>query len=413
MTLSTHLRRNLIRGAILLLVAAVAWSGWQAFRVWRAWRDMDRIPFDVAEAREAMGQQGTIPIDGGQTADGTVEDAEVPGTLPPDVTLPTSPRLAPEALQAFLVIGSDYRPQLGAGSRADVIVLVLLPADGADPVMVSIPRDLYLPNPCTGGYTRINATLNGCGQAASGPELLSVAVEDFTGVEIDHFAVFDFEGFKAIVDRVGGVEICVEHAVRDSKTDPPLDLPAGCTLADGAMTLSWVRSRHTQELVDGVWRGMRGVNDLTRNQRQQELLLEALARLKAFRSVTEFSALVEDVSDAFSIDDGLTLGERHRPGVGHARDQHRRHPAARDPNGDLRHRSRGLCAPAPGLVRRGARIRLPGSRRHRGPGVSGRHRCRDKAARLVSSLSHDHGGCSGSITTQRPGSRVPRRRVPP
>lgn len=308
MTLSTHLRRNLIRGAILLLVAAVAWSGWQAFRVWRAWRNVDRIPYNVTEAREAMDQQGTIAVDGGQTADNTGEDAEVPGTLPPDVTLPTSPHLAPEALQAFLVIGSDYRPQLGAGSRADVIVLVLLPADGADPVMVSIPRDLYLPNPCTGGYTRINATLNGCGEAASGPELLSVAVEDFTGVEIDHFVVFDFEGFKAIVDRVGGVEICVEYAVRDSKTDPPLDLPAGCTVADGAMTLSWVRSRHTQELVDGVWRGMRGVNDLTRNQRQQELLLEALSRLKAFRSVTEFSALVEDLSDTFTIDERLTLG---------------------------------------------------------------------------------------------------------
>ena len=309
MTLSTHLRRNLIRGGILLLVAAVAWSGWQAFRVWRAWSDIERIPYDVAEARESMGQQGTIPIDGGQTADGTVDDDAVPGTLPPGFTLPTSPRLAPETLQAFLVIGSDYRPQLGTLSRADVIILVLLPADGADPVMVSIPRDLYLPNPCNGGYTRVNAAFNGCGEAASGPELLSVVVEDFTGVQIDHFAVFNFEGFKAIVDRVGGVEICVEHAVRDSKPDPPLALPAGCTLADGAMTLSWVRSRRTQEQVDGVWRGMRGVNDLTRNQRQQELLLEALGRLKSFRSVTEFSALVEDVSDAFTIDEGLTLGD--------------------------------------------------------------------------------------------------------
>ena len=305
MTLSTHLRRNLIRMAILLLIAGVAWSGWQGFRVWRAWHNLDRIAFDVTDAREALGQQGTIAIDGGEGG----EDIEVPGTLPPDVTLPTSPRLAPEALQAFLIIGSDYRPEHGSASRADVIILVLLPADGADPVMVSIPRDLYLPNPCTGGYTRVNATLNGCGEAASGPELLSVTVEDFTGVEIDHFAVFDFEGFQAIVDRVGGVEICVDHAVRDSKTRPPLDLPAGCTRADGAMTLSWVRSRHTQELVDGVWRGLPGVNDLTRNQRQQELLLEALTRLKAFRSITEFSALVEDLSDAFTIDDGLSLGD--------------------------------------------------------------------------------------------------------
>ncbi|MBN2114029.1 MAG: LCP family protein [Acidimicrobiia bacterium] len=311
MTVGTHLRRNLIRAGILLLVVAVAWSGWQAFRVWRAWRNVERLPFNVVDAREALGQQGTIGvIDTAPTTAPTEggEEIEVPGTLPPDVTLPTSPRLAPEALQAFLVIGSDQRPQLGSGGRADVIVLILLPADGADPVMVSIPRDLYLPNPCTGGYTRINATLNGCGQAATGPELLSVAVEDFTGVEIDHFAVFDFEGFKAIVDRVGGVDICVDHPVRDSKTDPPLDLPAGCSRADGAMTLSWVRSRHTKELVDGVWRAMPGVNDLTRNQRQQELLLEALGRLKAFRSITEFSALVEELSDAFAIDDHLSLG---------------------------------------------------------------------------------------------------------
>ena len=314
MTLSTHLRRNLIRGAIILAAGAVAWSGWQVFAIWRAWSNVERFPFDPIAAQENLDQQGTISVTtttgGATSATGTSgEDIEVPGTLPPDVTLPTSPHLDPGALQAFLVIGSDERPSLGSGGRADVIILMLLPADGADPVMVSIPRDLYLPNPCTGGYTRINATLNGCGQAASGPELLSIAILDFTGVEIDHFAMFDFEGFKAIIDRVGGVEICVEHAVRDAKTEPPLDLPAGCTVADGGMTLSWMRSRHTKELVNGVWRSMPGVNDLTRNQRQQELLLEALTRLKAFRSITEFASLVQDVANAFAIDEGLSLGD--------------------------------------------------------------------------------------------------------
>jgi LCP family protein required for cell wall assembly len=307
-TLSTRLRRNLIRGGIFLLAAAVAWAGWQAFRVWRAWRNVERIAFDITDAREALGEPGSVTIDAA-AADGATTNGEVPGTLPPDITIPTSPRLKPEALHAFLVIGSDYRPQLGTSSRADVILLILLPADGSDPVMVSIPRDLYLPNPCTGGHTRINATLNGCGQAATGPELLTVAVEDFTGVQIDHFVLFDFEGFKAIIDRVGGVEICVEHAVRDAKTTPPLDLPAGCSVADGGMTLSWVRSRHTKELVGGVWHPMPGVNDLTRNQRQQELLLDALARLKGFRSITEFSALVESLSATFTIDENLTLGE--------------------------------------------------------------------------------------------------------
>lgn len=308
MTLSTHLRRNLIRGAIILVVGVAAWSGWQGFQIWRDWSNIERIPYDIAEAREALNEPG--PVLDAAAADGSGTDAlEVPGTMPPELTLPSSPSLEPDALQAFLVIGSDERPQLGTSSRADVIVMLLLPADGADPVMVSIPRDLYLPNPCSGGYTRINATLNGCAsRGVTGPELLTVALEDFTGVQIDHFAAFDFEGFKTIIDRVDGVEICVEHAVRDSHTEPPLDLPAGCTVADGGMTLSWVRSRHTQELVDGTWRRMPGVNDLTRNQRQQELLLEALSRLKAFNSITAFSDLVESLTNTFSIDDDLSLG---------------------------------------------------------------------------------------------------------
>ena len=62
-------------------------------------------------------------------------------------------------------------------------------------------------------------------------------------------------------------------------------------------------------LIDGEWRLMPGVNDLTRNQRQQELLLEALSRLKRFGSIGEFSNLVESLANAFSIDAGLSLRE--------------------------------------------------------------------------------------------------------
>ena len=309
MTVSTHLRRNLIRGVVLLTLAAVAWAGSQGFQIWRDWVGIERIPYDIAQAREALTSPTTLPVAVNPDA-GTGDEIEIPGTLPPELTLPSSPQIAPEALQAFLVIGSDQRPQLGTASRADVIMLLLIPADGSDPVMVSIPRDLYLPNPCTGGYTRINATLNGCpSRGVSGPELLTVALEDFTGVRIDHFAAFGFEGFKTVIDRVGGVEICVDRPVYDDHTEPALNLPAGCTLTDGAMTLSWVRSRKTQELIDGEWRLMPGVNDLTRNQRQQELLLEALSRLKRFGSIGEFSNLVESLANAFSIDAGLSLRE--------------------------------------------------------------------------------------------------------
>ena len=319
MTINPRIKSYLLRGSLVLLVAVGAWAGWSAFKVWRAWENVERIAFDPGGAREILAEPGNLALeDPGAsptddttpaTANGGDDDPTTSGIPNDDIILPEVTPLAPDATQTFLVIGSDQREETGPSSRADVILMVILPAGGDDPVMVSIPRDLYIPNPCTGGKSRINANLNGCGDRVSGPDLLAIAVEDFTGVQIDHFAVFDFEGFKQIVDRVGGVEICVEHQVRDRKTRPPLDLPAGCAVADGEMTLSWVRSRKTQELVDGVWRPMVGVNDLTRNQHQQELLLEALRRLKDFRSITEFAGLVEDVAGAFAIDTGLSLGD--------------------------------------------------------------------------------------------------------
>jgi LCP family protein required for cell wall assembly len=199
-----------------------------------------------------------------------------------------------------MVVGSDV-----GGYRADVIILVMLPTDGSDPIMVSLPRDLYLPNRCTQTYTRLNANFNGCGSDINGATLLSAAVKDFTGVEVDHFALFDFDGFKEIIDEVGGVEICVDYPVRDRKSR--LNLPAGCTNASGEQALAWVRSRNTLEYVNGSWRTMPNVSDLTRNQRQQDMILTMLEKAAEFDSPRKLAGVVRSVSNAFTLDDKLSL----------------------------------------------------------------------------------------------------------
>lgn len=204
--------------------------------------------------------------------------------------------------RSFLVIGSDERSGL-AGSRADVLIMGLLPADGTDPIMFSLPRDLWLPDPCRGGHQRINAAYNGCGDDANGLELTSIVVEDFTGIAVDHVASVDFEGFKQVIDAVGGVEICVDNPVRDGS----LRLPAGCTMAGGDQALAWVRSRHTQELVDGEWRAMPGVNDLTRNRRQQALMLQLLGRVGSFETVSHLYSFAQGVSDSVTLGSSLSL----------------------------------------------------------------------------------------------------------
>lgn len=252
------------------------------------------------------------PVDGADATDGSTAgpdgdgdqsatDASGLGQDLPPLDLPAT-LAADGAFRSFLVVGSDARAGLG-GSRADVLLVGLLPAGGNDPILFSLPRDLWLPDPCHGGSQRINAAANGCGDRANAFELTSIVVEDFTGIGIDHVVGIDFEGFKDVIDAVGGVSICVDNAVRDGA----LSLPAGCTLAGGDQALGWVRSRKTEELVDGQWQRMAGVSDLTRNQRQQELVVQLLSRVGSFGTVRNLYSLADGVRDSVTLGSGLSV----------------------------------------------------------------------------------------------------------
>ncbi|MFV1971849.1 MAG: LCP family protein, partial [Acidimicrobiia bacterium] len=139
----------------------------------------------------------------------------------------------------------------------------------------------------------------------NGPSLLSYTVGQFTGIEVDHFARFDFDGFEEIIDAVGGVEICVEYPVYDEKAG--LSLPAGCTNAAGDQALAWVRSRHTLQKINGSWKSVPGAGDLSRNQNQQDVIIELFKKLQSFDSPTELTAQVASLADAFVLDDTLSL----------------------------------------------------------------------------------------------------------
>ncbi|MDJ0924973.1 MAG: LCP family protein [Acidimicrobiia bacterium] len=281
-------RRSLKRTLSTFLILLVVYSAWNAYSVWRSWQDVERYTYDEV----ALDQLPEVPppIEAGETL--TAEAA----------TAVTATPTAESTYDTFMVVGSDI-----GDARADVIILVMLPSDGSSPIMVSLPRDLYLPNRCTQGYTRLNANFNGCGGEINGATLLSGAVEDFTGVVVDHFALFTFDGFEQIIDEVGGVEICVENAVRDRKAE--LNLPAGCTNASGAQALAWVRSRTTLENVNGVWRTMEEVSDLTRNERQQDMILAMLEKASEFDSPQEMAGMVRSLTNAFTLDDQLGLTE--------------------------------------------------------------------------------------------------------
>lgn len=283
--------RALKRGMAVLALVVVAYGALTAFGLARSWSGVARQSFDVTAAEAALVPLGEVAVPELETSN----DVEV-NLEETTAGLPTEG----DDYLSFLLIGSDE-----AGGAADVIIYLVAPADGRDPFMVSLPRDLYLPNRCTGGYSRINATIHGCGDEINGPTLLALTVEDFTGIPVDHFARFDFEGFARIIDGVGGIEICVDNPVLDTRSE--LRLPAGCTVADGDQALAWVRSRHTLEKIGGRWRTVPGAGDLMRNARQQDVVLQLFRRLKDFESPADLAAKVEELTDAFTLDDRLGL----------------------------------------------------------------------------------------------------------
>jgi LCP family protein required for cell wall assembly len=214
--------------------------------------------------------------------------------------------------EVLLLVGSDSRDHLASvegfgefeGQRADVVMVLIRPADGSRAAILSLPRDLLVDNVCRAGEHRLNDALQGCG-SMNGPTALTRTVEDVIGHEIDHFALIDLAGFQEAVDAVGGYEICLERPVRDPRAQ--LELPAGCTQATGAQTLAWLRSRSTQELTEDGWRVMPGVNDLTRNERQRAFLLSMMGHLSDFSSPTDVADVAQTIAPFVTVDSDLSF----------------------------------------------------------------------------------------------------------
>jgi LCP family protein required for cell wall assembly len=170
----------------------------------------------------------------------------VDSKLTRSVTLPAFS--GQSAGQNWLIVGSDSRQGLSQKQIVSLHVgddfgtensdsLMLLHIGGGRPVLISIPRDSYVPIPGY-GENKINAALG-----LGGPALLVKTVENVTGLQINHYMGIGFGGLVSVVNQVGGVTMCLPKAVHDY--DSGANIPAGCHNLDGAQALAFVRDRHS------------------------------------------------------------------------------------------------------------------------------------------------------------------------
>ena len=195
----------------------------------------------------------------------------------------------------ILLLGSDTRSgsdaALVSGSRADTIMLMHIPADGKGVYIISIMRDTWVNIPGYGA-AKINAALN-----YGGISLQVATVENLVGVKIDHVAEIEFEGFKSLVNAVGGVDVQVPFAF----TSNVWTFTPGVMHMNGSAALTFVRERYS--FADGDYQRVRNQRAFLRG------LYNTMKAKGALSSVGSFQSAVESLAGYMRVDSGLNAAQ--------------------------------------------------------------------------------------------------------
>ncbi|HSU46480.1 MAG TPA: LCP family protein [Arthrobacter sp.] len=241
-----------------------------------------------------------------QSPTATPTPTPTPSETPPPAPAPPPPPAPigelPATAMNVLVIGSDSRENARAQAahtaetgeasdqRSDALMLVHVPADRHTLYVISIMRDLWVDVPGVGG-SKINAALQ-----YGGVDLTTQTVQQLLGITIDHTLMLDFNGFKALTDGLGGIDVNVPFAFQ-STIETQHAFTQGINHLDGQAALEFSRERYA--FTDG---------DYQRVQDQRIMLRAILARLTgggALNDVNAVRSLVDFASCCLTVDKGF------------------------------------------------------------------------------------------------------------
>ena len=257
-------------------------------------------------ARDDVIEGGSATKPGEQPADGSLDILLVGRDARTD---PQGKPLAPEVLR-------ELRVGANGDDLTDTLIVLRIPNGTQNVRAFSIPRDSYVSLP--GGKQKINAAF-GMAKAAEARRLRNAgetdkakidqaaltaarrgtlkAVEDLTGVKIDHFAEVNLLSFSEISKAVGGVDVCLNAATRDENSGA--NFPAGRQKVEGADALAFVRQR------DNLKGG-----DFDRARRQQVFLAGLARQVLSAGTLTDpgkLSDLIDAVTRSVVLDGSWNL----------------------------------------------------------------------------------------------------------
>lgn len=222
---------------------------------------------------------------------------KIADAFPDDATRPAK---SASGAMNILLLGSDSRgdsvDMAGEGQtsdqRSDTMMWVHISGDRKNIVMMSIMRDTWVDIPGV-GEAKINAAM-----ANGGVPLVVETLEGLFNNRLDHVAIVDFEGFKAITDSLGGVNVDVPVAF--TTADDKFNFAAGPQMLTGDQALGFVRERYA--FADGDYQRVRNQQTFLKSVMNTALTPATLA------NPVKINDLVGKVSPYLTVDKDLDAG---------------------------------------------------------------------------------------------------------
>ncbi len=207
----------------------------------------------------------------------------------------------------ILILGTDQRTP-DEGARTDTMILVNIDPKTKKINLMSIPRDSGVEIPGH-GFDKINSAFNSDYFEDGGPNLSVKTVESILGLKegsIQFYAVANFEGFKKVIDALGGVDINVKERMRyySYTGDVKIDLMPGLQHLDGEKALEYARFRYDAY---GDFAVDENGDVKGRVERQEELIKAIVNQTKDIRTIWRFPAVAQAIGEA--IKTNLTPGQ--------------------------------------------------------------------------------------------------------
>jgi len=191
----------------------------------------------------------------------------------------------------FLILGSDALNQ--GINRADSIMVASVDLKDGQIGILSLPRDTRVQIPGKEGYHKLNAAY-----AYGGSELIKETVEKLIKVPIDYSISTDFNGFKSIINTLGGIEVNVAKDLKyiDQAGGLYIDIPAGNQTLYGQQALEYIRFRHDR------------LGDIGRIRRQQKFIKAVMDKILTPKVIFKIPKLIKQLSDNIETDLPMTKG---------------------------------------------------------------------------------------------------------